>query len=153
MKFAIVLTALATVATANMNVQLFTDDSCAQELAMAKNLLEGANDCTGINAPHLSVPETNKLYKYVRPSHIDQEVLLFEDEASCKAYPTTFDKNQEVAFLRSNEDSACVPCYRCGNVKSVKMVKMSPTETSDAVTAAPTWAAALLAAGVTAFFL
>lgn len=94
----------------------------------------------------------NKNYKYVRPSHVENEVLLFEDLKSCTQYPTTFDKNQQVAFIRTAENGACVPCYHCGNVNSLKMTTMATT-TSSASSAAPAVVTALFAAGVTALFL
>lgn len=52
--------------------------------------------CATIGAPYVVVEEMNAAYKYIRQSHIADEVLLFDDNDSCMKYPEAFDKNVEV---------------------------------------------------------
>jgi hypothetical protein len=89
--------------------------------------------------------------QYVRQSHIPDEVLLFDDINACMKYPNTFDKNVQVTFIRSPQDGACTPCFRCGNVKSVQFTA-TPTISASS-TATPAFAVtALVIAAASALF-
>lgn len=122
-----------------------------QALPISTTQLTEPNMCATIGAPFVTVPEMNAQYKYVRQSHIADEILLFDDISACMKYPNTFDKNVEVTFIRSPQDGSCTPCYRCGNVKSV-MLKSLPTTSSSATTTAPAFIAALVVAAATMLF-
>lgn len=93
----------------------------------------------------------SKKFSYLRQSHIDNEVLLFEDYTTCVAYPTTFDRNQQVAFIRSESQGQCTPCYQCGDIQSVNFA--TTPEASAASSTVPAVLSALVIAGVSALFL
>eukprot|EP00123_Amoebidium_parasiticum_P018131 comp24115_c0_seq1/m.43637 comp24115_c0_seq1/g.43637 ORF comp24115_c0_seq1/g.43637 comp24115_c0_seq1/m.43637 type:complete len:156 (-) comp24115_c0_seq1:328-795(-) len=115
------LAAGATATTTGTKVQLFTAANCDANAAIStvKAALTG-NECSGLSAP-ITVAELGKTYTSVRLSaDVPNEVLLFENDSQCAAAPATFDTAQQVAFLRADSAGACLPCYRCGNVKSLK---------------------------------
>jgi len=150
MKYFVAASALAAVASAAMQVHLYTDDKCTTDLAVQRNQLMAPSDCVTIQTP-ITASEMNEQFTYLRQSHIADEVLLFNDFKTCIEYPGSFDRNQQVAFIRADKDNECEPCYRCGNVKSVKMVQQP--DVSSATSTVPAVLSALVLAGVSTLFL
>ncbi|KNC79987.1 hypothetical protein SARC_07642 [Sphaeroforma arctica JP610] len=110
----IVAASAIAVSATNTEAHFYLQDDCKNEVQMTNHVL-AAGDCIQVTSGSAST------YSYVRKSHVDNEALLFATLKECEYYPEEFDRDLEVAFIRSNIDASCVPCVGCHNVKSVLM--------------------------------
>eukprot|EP00123_Amoebidium_parasiticum_P009235 comp19349_c0_seq1/m.22281 comp19349_c0_seq1/g.22281 ORF comp19349_c0_seq1/g.22281 comp19349_c0_seq1/m.22281 type:complete len:159 (-) comp19349_c0_seq1:414-890(-) len=120
-------------------VELFSSADCTNAIPAGKNVLTSTSECVALGGPSVSVNELGTTYTYMRLSaDHPNEVYLFPDAAKCAAYPPQFDPNQQVAFVRADSRDTCLPCYRCGNVKAVKIANAPDASPNSAATFAPT---------------
>ncbi|KNC81933.1 hypothetical protein SARC_05783 [Sphaeroforma arctica JP610] len=132
---------------------LFTDTECVNGLkSEVPTTVAKSNGCIFLQDQVVvdGFPSSmNSDFSFTKKSDVENEILLFNDGASCEGYQA--DANVPVAFIRSTTPNECVPCYRCGNVKSVSFSNVEVTDTSGKSNAAGTAVpSSLLTVGVIA---
>eukprot|EP01134_Creolimax_fragrantissima_P001924 CFRG1924T1 len=139
------------VAATNLQVQLFTDDTCGRMLKSESNILTNTESCIFIQDQVIVDAFPNGMtgqYSFMRQSNIDMEILLFTDGQSCISHK--INSNEPVTFIRAMAPDECVPCFRCGNVQSVIFKKTAGKANDDGNAAGAVMPSALLTLGTIA---
>eukprot|EP01134_Creolimax_fragrantissima_P006910 CFRG6910T1 len=109
----------------NTEAHFYLGENCKEETKLASNMFSSGT-CVKTEGEMIAT------YTYLRQSHVDNEILLFTNLNSCEQYPEGFDPDLDVAFIRSTENGACLPCVGCYNVQSVKFSRVATTSKTSA---------------------
>eukprot|EP00123_Amoebidium_parasiticum_P014348 comp22457_c1_seq1/m.33768 comp22457_c1_seq1/g.33768 ORF comp22457_c1_seq1/g.33768 comp22457_c1_seq1/m.33768 type:complete len:167 (-) comp22457_c1_seq1:101-601(-) len=130
---------VAGVAAQGTKVELYTSVDCSGPIPLEKDVFSDLKECVAIGEPKIPVAELGATYSYARLSpQVKNEILLFTDAAKCAEYPDYFDPKLQVTFIRASLPNTCTPCYRCGNVKSVRFTPDEAPAAQNAATQQPT---------------
>lgn len=117
-------------AASSINVKLFTSAGCGGTNLVSSTPTLSSGQCVAVTSP-VTVSELGKNFQFMRLSDdTENEVLLFETNEQCTAYPVAFDPSQQVTFLHADKPNVCLPCYRCGNVQSLQIGPIKESQSS-----------------------
>eukprot|EP01134_Creolimax_fragrantissima_P006911 CFRG6911T1 len=154
MRVILVVVAIAAQAYAT-KVHLFAGLECTNLISLSSSVLNDQETCSKINMPMITVSEwANTQYQYIKLSDRPDEITLFGGEQECTKY--TSSSTDPVPFIRAMVMNECVPCYKCGNIKSVRFdttqIYSKSEDDNAAGTASPSIFVAVAAAAITALF-